>query len=263
MVEWDITFKNRRNKRAMASVWTIGDVHGEYEKLAVLLEKLPRKDDDFTVFVGDFIDRGPDSKGVVERVLNEYDAAPDRTVLLWGNHEDMAAANFGWEDTPSSFEYDPYDWFRNGGLQAMESYGVKPPEVFEMDCPNDLWRLFGLLKTFWRAPADTFPELSHCLWVHAGILPGQQPEEANGDVLLWVREEFLNYFDPSGRLVIHGHTPFKTVRVLPDKIGIDTGAVFNGLLTALQLPERRIYQSDGKRVISMDLPKPPRLEGIS
>jgi serine/threonine protein phosphatase 1 len=246
-----------------ASVWTIGDVHGEYEKLARLLEALPRTEEDYTVFVGDFIDRGPDSKSVVARVLKEYDAAPDRTILLWGNHEDMAAANFGWINTPSSFEYDPYDWFRNGGLQAMESYGLKPPEVFTSECPPDLWRLFGLLKTYWRAPKDRFPELENCIWVHAGILPAQQPEEANGDVLLWVREEFLNYIDLSGRLVIHGHTPFKTVRVLPDKIGIDTGAVFGGLLTALQMPERKLYQSDGRRVIETDLSEPPRLEDIT
>ena len=97
----------------------------------------------------------------------------------------------------------------------------------------------------------------------AVLLPAQQPEEANGDVLLWVREEFLNYIDLSGRLVIHGHTPFKSVRVLQDKIGIDTGAVFGGVLTALQMPERKLYQSDGRRVIETDLPEPPRLEDIT
>jgi serine/threonine protein phosphatase 1 len=247
----------------MASVWTIGDIHGEYEKLAVLLDALPRKEDDYTVFLGDFIDRGPDSKSVVRRVLDEYEAAPDRTILLWGNHEDMAAANYGWEGTPSPFEYDPYDWFRNGGLQAMESYGLKTPEVFTEKCPADLWQLFGLLKTFWRAPQDIFPELAHCIWVHAGILPGQQPEDAGGDVLLWVREDFLNFLDMSGRLVLHGHTPFKTVRVLPDKIGLDTGAVFGGLLSGLQLPERILYQANDKTAIHMALPEPPSVESLT
>jgi serine/threonine protein phosphatase 1 len=222
--------------------------------LTALLEALPRTDRDTTVFLGDYIDRGPDSAAAVRRVLEEYDRAPDRTVLLWGNHEDLAAAH--WElPTPSSFAYDPYDWYRNGGTQAMESYGFGTPEMFSAPCPDDLARLFTLLRPFWRAPEETFPDLSHVIWVHAGILPGQQPEEAGGDTLLWVREEFLNTFDPSGRLVVHGHTPVRAVRVLPDKIGIDTGAVFGGLLTALQLPERRLYQADQKgRVIDMDLP---------
>jgi len=223
--------------------------------LKTLLDALPRAEGDYTVFIGDYIDRGEDSAGAVARVLAEYDRAPDRTILLWGNHEDMAASHFGVE-APSGFEYDPYDWFANGGVVALESFGYERPNLFVAPCPDDLRRLFSLLRTYWQAPPHIFPELEKVLWVHAGILPGQLPEESTGETLLWVRDEFLDGFDPSGRLVVHGHTPFSEVRVYPDKIGIDTGAVFGGVLTALQLPERHIYQADAKgRVIDFTLPE--------
>ncbi|MDX1932953.1 MAG: metallophosphoesterase family protein [Capsulimonadales bacterium] len=228
----------------MASVWSIGDIHGQIHHLEALLEALPRQPGDVTLFIGDYIDRGPDSAGVVRRVLAEHDAAPDDTVLLWGNHEDMAASTFGF-DAPSHLEYDPYDWFRNGGLEAMQSYGYAAPELFSAPCPEDLERLFPLLNVYWRPPTDRFPELENCIYVHAGILPGLTPERSSGEVMLWIREDFLDYEDTSGRLVIHGHTPYRNVRVQRDKIGIDTGAAYGGLLTALRLPEMQIYQTDG------------------
>jgi serine/threonine protein phosphatase 1 len=228
----------------MASVWAIGDIHGQINHLNSLLEALPRQPEDVTLFVGDFIDRGPDSAGVVRRVLAEYDAAPENTILLWGNHEDMAASRFGIE-APSKLEYDPYDWYRNGGIEALQSYGFVQPELFVAPCPEELERLFSLLRVYWRPPVEQFPDLTHCIYVHAGVLPGITPERSSGEVMLWIREDFLDYYDKSGRLVIHGHTPFREVRVRPDKIGIDTGAAYGGLLTALQMPERRIYQADG------------------
>lgn len=236
------------------SVWAVGDVHGEIGHLTALLSALPRKPQDTTVFLGDYIDRGPDSAGVVRRVLAEYEAAPERTVLLWGNHEDMAASHFGFA-APSGFVYNPKDWFDNGGTQAMHSYGYLAHEAMTAPCPPDLARLFPLLQPFWRTGEGAYPELSHCIWVHAGVLPGQPVQNAHGETLLWVRDEFLNVTDPSGRLVIHGHTPFRSVRVLPDKIGIDTGAVFGGRLSALQLPQRRVFQANARgQVVSFDLP---------
>lgn len=237
----------------MASVWAVGDVHGESAMLEALLAALPRGEEDYTVFLGDYIDRGPDSRAVVERALSEREAAPERTVLLWGNHEDMAAGYYHLP-APSGFDYDPQDWFHNGGKEALISYEVPYQQRATAPCPDGLMRLFPLLKTFWRPPADLFPALSSHIFVHAGVLPGQQPEDAPGEILLWVREDFLGTVDPSGRVVVHGHTPFRQVRALPDKIGIDTGAVFGGVLTALQLPEHRVYQADREgRVIKFEI----------
>lgn len=241
----------------MASVWAIGDIHGEGMKLGALLDFLPRGEGDFTIFLGDYIDRGKSSAQVVKRVLAEYDEAPERTIALWGNHEDMASAYFDGTH-PTQLEYDPFDWFRNGGMTAMESWGWRPPLVFGADCPADLARLFTVLRTFYKGSDTGIPGLEPFLFVHAGILPNEEPETANGETLLWVREEFLNSYNPSGRIVVHGHTPFETVRVHPDKIGIDTGAVRGGPLTALRLPERALYQVDNSGGVTVShLPEFP------
>ncbi|MBC8134972.1 MAG: serine/threonine protein phosphatase [Fibrella sp.] len=241
----------------MASVWAIGDIHGEGMKLGTLLDFLPRGENDYTVFLGDYIDRGASSAQVVRRVLAEYDEAPDRTVPLWGNHEDMAAAYFHLPH-PTEIEYDPYDWFRNGGLTAMESWGLKPPQVFSAPCPEQLSRLFSLSRTFFKGSETEIPGTDPYLFIHAGILPGEEPETATGETLLWIRDEFLNSYNPSGRIVVHGHTPFEAVRVHPDKIGIDTGAVRGGPLTALRLPERALYQvDDSGRVTVSHMPDFP------
>lgn len=238
----------------MASVWAVGDIHGEIAKLEALLPALPRADDDVTVFLGDTIDRGPDSAAAVRRVLFEHDQNPQRTILLWGNHEDMAAEHFGLA-CPSGWAYDPYDWFRNGGIEAMASFGHPVPECFAASCPDDLQRLFGLLRLFWRS---AHPDLARYVWVHAGVLPGKEPETTPSQDLIWIREEFLETEDRSGRIVVHGHTPSPAVRIRPDKIGIDTGAVFGGPLTALQLPIRRVFQANaGGQVTSFDLPAAP------
>ena len=235
----------------MASVWAVGDVHGQAAMLEALLKALPRGEEDVTVFLGDYIDRGPDTAAVVRRVLAEHDAAPERTVLLWGNHEDLAAEHFKLP-SPSAMEYDPSDWFRNGGIKAMESFGFRKHELFTAPCPDELQRLFGLLQLFWRSDD---PALSPYIWVHAGVPPGLTPEEAPPETLVWIRDQFLKTLDPSGRIVIHGHTPSEGIRLMPDKIGIDTGAAYGGVLTALQLPERRIFQADKRgRVSTFDLP---------
>lgn len=233
----------------MPSVWAIGDIHGKLSMLETLLEALPRGEKDYTVFIGDYIDRGEDSAGVVRRVLAEYDARPAQTVLLWGNHEDMAASYYG-IPAPSNYTYDPYDWFANGGIAALESFGMVKPDLFTAPCPTELKRLFSLLKPYWKAPQYRFPEMVDYIWVHAGLKVGQLPEDAGGDVLLWIREEFLEAFDPSGRVVIHGHTPMKDVIRLPDKIGIDTGAVYGGKLSAVQLPENQVFQVDQEGYVS-------------
>ena len=238
----------------MASVWAIGDIHGEYGRLDALLKALPRTEDDFTVFLGDYIDRGWGSEQVVARVLDELEAAPDRTVLLWGNHEDMAAAHFHL-GSPTQIDYDEMAWFHNGGVETMASYGVAMTDMIGAPCPPALAELFTHLRLFWRPPVELFPSLAHVVFVHAGVRPSQQPEDEPAEILLWVREDFLDTFDKSGRLVVHGHTPVKSLNPKPDKIGIDTGAAYSGLLTALQLPERRVYQADAKgRVIDFSLP---------
>jgi len=221
----------------------IGDIHGQGAMLDALLAALPRIEEDVTVFLGDYIDRGWSSSAVVARVQQMQDDAPDRTVLLWGNHEDLAAHHFGLP-FPTGIDYDPMAWFHNGGVETMATYGWAMTEMLDAPCPPDLATLFPRLKTFYRPPIAIFPELGNVVCVHAGLLPGELPEMASAETLLWVRDEFLEEIDrESGRLVIHGHTPLEAVVPMVDKIGIDSGAAYGGPLTALQLPERRIFQA--------------------
>jgi len=222
------------------AVWAIGDIHGQARLLDALLAELPRSPGDYTVFLGDYIDRGPDSPRVVERVLAEYDRDPGRTILLWGNHEVAAAGYF---HRPNPLQWAPAGpmWPPKSFLTTLRSFGIAPSLVNSDPCPELLDRLFGLLRTYWRCTA---PGLEHVLFVHAGVPPGARPEEADPGVLVSIRKEFTAVEDPSGRLIVFGHTTYEKVFQRVDKIGIDTGAGSGGALSALQLPAMRCYTAD-------------------
>ena len=228
----------------MRSLWVIGDIHGHASLLERLLERIPRREGDVTVFLGDYIDRGPDSARVAETALSQPDA-----VLLWGNHEDMAAFALG-EPYPSGLDYDPYDWYRNGGWETCSSLNLSREEAFGQHCPEILKALFARLQTFWQDPHTGI------YFVHAGIPPGKAPEDCSAETLLWDRES-LGRLDPSGRFYVCGHTPqMKGLpRILPDKICLDTAAAYGGPLSALQLPERKLYQAfpDGRIMADLSL----------
>jgi serine/threonine protein phosphatase 1 len=238
------------------SVWAIGDIHGQARLLEALLAELPRGPTDLTVFLGDYIDRGPDSREVVERVLEEYDRAPERTILLWGNHEAAAALYFG-QPNPIERGSGGAVWPPRTFLPTLRSFGLAPAFGEPDACPASLLRLFGLLRTFWRCP---LPGLEHVIFVHAGVPPGQQPEDAAPQELLGIRAEFTHVVDPSGRLVVFGHTWSTAVFQRVDKIGIDTGAGHGGPLSALALPALRLFKvyPDG-RVVSHPLLTPDQL----
>src|SRR3569833_418981 len=158
---------------AGASVWAIGVFHGQAQLLDRLLAALPRQERDITVFLGDFLDRGPDSRKVVETVLAEYDRAPDRTVLLWGNHEMTAAAHFR-QPNPLGWTATEPIRMAQGFLPTLESFGLPPSVDALAHCPETLARLFGILQPFWRC---TLPGLEHVIFVHAGVPPGRKPED--------------------------------------------------------------------------------------
>lgn len=239
----------------LVSVWAIGDIHGQARLLDALLAELPREPGDYTVFVGDYIDRGPDSCRVVERVLEEYDRAPERTILLWGNHE-VAAAGYFRQPNPLHWQPKGPMWPPKSFLGTLRSFGLSPSLVACDPCPEPLVRLFSLLRPFWRCP---LPGLEHVIFVHAGIPPGLQPEETSPEDLVSIRKDFTSVDDPSGRLVVFGHTANQTVLQRADKIGIDTGAGNGGPLSALQLPALRCHMAhpDG-RYTSLPLLQPGR-----
>jgi serine/threonine protein phosphatase 1 len=198
----------------MSSLIAIGDIHGCVGKLNSLLAQLPSEGT--LVFLGDYIDRGPDSRGVLNRLIG---LASERScVFLLGNHEQMALK-------ASSGDYSVgRDWRANGGRATLNNYWggkVLPEHVAFLDA---------------TVPYYTTNEY---IFVHGGLEHGVPVERTDPVTLCWMREPFLSSEENWGRLVIHGHTPTRDHRphLRPNRINLDTGAVFGGPLTALILPD--------------------------
>jgi len=198
----------------MTDFIAIGDIHGMYGLLLELLTKLPS--DGTLVFLGDYVDRGLDSKWVVARLMALEQQR--KCIFLRGNHEAMMLSAMDGE--PGAQEL----WVANGGSATIESYHLHIPDEH---------------LAFLRATLP-FYETDDYIFVHGGLVPGQLPEETESDDLWWMREPFLSSDHDWGKLVIHGHTPMLRGKpdIHPNRINIDTGAVYGGPLTALLLPER-------------------------
>jgi serine/threonine protein phosphatase 1 len=212
-------------------LFAIGDVHGCAVELETLVDGLPLAPGDTICFVGDYIDRGQDSRAVIELVLALRERADVTTVCLKGNHEDMCLGYLGragrWGEA----------WMQNGGTAAVRSYGLAPraaPAAVEEAMGAHVAFLESLERTFvwngWRC-------------VHAGVHPDRSWDEQRDEDLLWIRDEFLSRPHALPETIVFGHTPNREVLVdLPYKIGIDTGCVYGGCLTALELGERVVHQ---------------------
>jgi serine/threonine protein phosphatase 1 len=213
-------------------LFAIGDVHGNPAELETLLAGLPLAAGDVVCFVGDYIDRGRDSKGVIDLLLEARRRTDVGWVFLKGNHEDMCLSFLG---RPGNWGE---SWLPNGGAAAIRSYGVDAraePAVVEGAMPEShLAFLEGLERSHrWGG----------YLFVHAGIRPDVPWERQTDEDLFWIREEFLRRPHGMPETIVFGHTPGRQVLVdLPYKIGIDTGLVYGGALTALELPDRVLHQ---------------------
>ncbi|MFN3724749.1 MAG: metallophosphoesterase family protein [Allosphingosinicella sp.] len=225
-----------------ARAYAIGDVHGCLAQLDRLIGRIeadldarPVKEA-FLIFVGDLIDRGPDSAGVIER-LRTYSRPGLKPIFLTGNHEEyflrVLAGERGVLD----------NWLDYGGKRCAESYGVSADQLVAL--PED--QALALLRRqvpdghrrFLKSFGDTF-RFGDYLFVHAGIRPGLPLEQQSRADLRWIREPFLQDSGDHGFVVVHGHTIVESVEELPNRIGIDTGAYRSGVLTALVIdgPER-------------------------
>jgi serine/threonine protein phosphatase 1 len=216
-------------------VYAIGDIHGRldlFEQLCQLIEE-----DDVTrgpakttvVLLGDLVDRGPDSAGVI-RAARELGRR--RVVrMLAGNHEEMFLGSFRQDETLRHF-------LRHGGRETLLSYPIDL-ETYNRTTISEL-RL--MLPDFVPADDVAFMEamenqvrIGDYLFVHAGIRPGLPLDEQQASDLRWIRGEFLNDRRAHGVVVVHGHTIVDAPELLPNRIGIDTGAYYSGRLTALGL----------------------------
>jgi serine/threonine protein phosphatase 1 len=206
-------------------IFIIGDIHGCLDMLKRMLEKIPwDPGGDRLIFVGDYIDRGEDSKGVVEYIL-ELEKCSSRIECLMGNHE---AAFLDYLEGKEKKLF-----LMNGGYQTLESYDTEREGPENHLVPKTHMDFYHSLKSYL--------ELEDYYVVHAGFKPGVPPEKQSFEDLIWIRDPFIFSAHDFGKRVIFGHTPFSEPLVLDNKIGLDTGAVYGNKLTCLELPEFKFH----------------------
>jgi serine/threonine protein phosphatase 1 len=197
-------------------IYVIGDIHGCLEPLQRLIAQLPLSESDEVIFLGDYIDRGPNSRGVIDYLLT----LQGRYTFLMGNHERMFL-DFLQGKERALFMY-------NGGAATLESYGG-----------------FSRIPAAHLAFLDRlrpYHETEDAFFVHAGIRPEIPLQLQDPNDLLWIREEFYAYPGRYPKTVIFGHTPMREVLMDEDRIGIDTACVYGNKLTCLILPSRDVIQ---------------------
>jgi serine/threonine protein phosphatase 1 len=198
--------------------YAFGDIHGcltQLQRLVELCERDAGAQKITFIFLGDYIDRGPDSRGVLDFLIDLQTWSPDEIVCLRGNHEDLLLSAI--DD-----EANEPNWLINGGTSTLYSYRVASP----IDIPPK--------HIAWLRSLPTFHDDGKRFFVHAGVHPARPLDQQDEHDLLWIREPFLSSSKNFGLLVVHGHTPIQNG--VPDqrtnRLNIDTGAVYGRALTA-------------------------------
>jgi serine/threonine protein phosphatase 1 len=216
-------------------VFAFGDIHGCNEELRVILETLRSqhgacKDDQF-VFIGDYIDRGPDSKGVINTLIDWKKTHP-KTAFLRGNHEDMLLDFLGMGGSSGMV------YLSNGGAEFFKSYGIEPSGPLSEVAKSLPKEHLGFFTSL-----ELGVSIGEFLFVHAGIRPDVALNEQDPHDLMWIRGEFIPREHNLGKTVVFGHTPFADVFLhMPFKVGIDTGLVYGNLLSAVELVDGTVFQ---------------------
>lgn len=231
-----------------ARAYAIGDVHGCKALLEDLIAKIEADlaarpvGEAWLVMVGDLIDRGPDSAGVIETLRN-YRHDRLKPVFLMGNHEEYFLRILAGEMNKLDA------WLTYGGKECVESYGLAPDELIVLPEGEALLRLRRAVpdshRRFLKGFHDTF-RFGDYLFVHAGIRPGLPLDRQSREDLRWIREPFLGDEGDHGFVVVHGHTIVDAVEERANRIGIDTGAYRSGVLTAVVIDgaERRFLSTE-------------------
>ena len=230
-------------------LYAVGDVHGRLDLLKSLVQAIardaiagPLEGRPRLILLGDYVDRGPDSRGVLDYLLRMRGEAGLDVRLLLGNHE-QALLDFLAD--PARGEA----WMQIGGDATLRSYGVTPP-----DQKADAERWDEARSAF----AEALPEahlallqelelvvqLADYAFVHAGVRPGVSLEAQSARDLLWIRGEFTRFTGSHGKVIVHGHSASESAQLLPNRICVDTGAYATGVLTAVRLhgTGRRLIQ---------------------
>lgn len=226
-------------------VYAIGDVHGCKSLLEQLLTKIEkdsnqRGDADVDIiFLGDLIDRGPDSCGVLNLSIDFKKTHPN-TYFLMGNHEEMFL-KAAIERTPKIMRF----FLRIGGTETLLSYDILRSDFMNMDVEQLCDSIPELIPNEHIEFVQSFEEymtVGDYMFVHAGIKPGVPLDQQDPQNLRWIRDDFVEHKGQHGKIIVFGHTIFDEVRERKNHIGIDTGAYKNNVLTALCLEgEERWY----------------------
>ncbi len=215
-----------KRTRSGKRIFAVGDIHGQLGLLDELLAALPLEPEkDELVFLGDYIDRGPDPRGVLERLII-LEKAGFKAVFLKGNHEAMLLDYLAGRGR-NKFLF-------NGGTATLQSYSSSGRDIGEVSLPPEHLDFIRRLKLYYET-GDT-------IFVHAGLRPGLPLEDQDPEDLIWIRDEFFSSEYDWGKTIVFGHTPFGEPFVGGRLIGLDTGAGYGGRLTCLVLPEKEFIQ---------------------
>jgi serine/threonine protein phosphatase 1 len=225
--------------------YVIGDIHGRLDLYEAMISAIEADDrrcqpaDTRIVLLGDLVDRGPDSAGVIARTRLWQQSR--RVRVLAGNHEEMFLSAF---EKPEALRH----FLKHGGRETVLSYGLSKKQFATLELEELFERLPKLVPAEDReylAAFETMIRAGDYVFVHAGIDPSRPLAEQKRSDLLWIRERFLSHEGPLEKVVVHGHTIFEKVMDCGNRIGIDTGAFRSGVLTALVLEgdQRRIIQT--------------------
>lgn len=234
-------------------VWAVGDIHGRLDLLSPLVEAVAadlhgsRAERKMVIFLGDYIDRGPDSCGVLRLLAGLSLSQGVEWRFLKGNHEQ---AMLEFLDDPSAGAR----WCEYGGDRALRSWGLRVPELAHRTeawarVAADLQHKLTAREIAFLRNLELSVTVGDYFFTHAGARPGVALDRQSPEDLMWIRNLFLDSTSPFERVIVHGHTPTLRVHVDHRRIGIDTKAYDTGVLTALRLEghQRTLLQSNGLR----------------
>jgi serine/threonine protein phosphatase 1 len=240
-----IHFLNARGPEGMR-LYAIGDIHGRLDLLEAMHGRIgadiaARQPADWRIMhLGDYTDRGPSSKGVLDFLIAAR-ARDSRIICLMGNHD------FGLLEFLA--KPDPYDLFAtNGGEETARSYGVELRMATGAELAASAKALRAAIPAGHTEFLRTLPRFAifgDFFFCHAGVRPGVGLERQDPDDLIWIRDEFLDHPGLYEKIVVHGHTPSDEPEVMPNRINVDTGAFYSGVLTCAVI--------DGQDKMMMDV----------
>ena len=223
----------------MKRLIAIGDIHGCYNELVALINQIDPTQDDTLIFLGDYIDRGPNSAGVISLLMG-YQKKYSHWKFLLGNHEDLMLDAIGEQKLYGDY----YLWWNQGGKETCKSYQPLISD-YELILVKD--DIISREHKDWIKVLDMYYETDEYFFVHAGVKPGIEPSKTSREDMLWIRDEFIDSNYDWGKKIIFGHTPNQRTIGVPivmgNKIGID-GAICapgNENLIAVDLTNNRFY----------------------